>query len=373
MPGPVQGLKRHALALAKGFYDHGRHHLLFDRKRGDLYGKLVAARELFAGAVLRVDVCTVCQLRCQECPTASGANRKGVVGWGMMSFDDFRRVVDQVPTLRLVELSNWGEILLNPDLPDIIQYAHRQDIKLKAGNGVNLNRISEETLEAMVRYRFDYLSVSLDGASSKTYSTYRRGGRFDRVIENIRRLNALKTKHGTDKPKLLWQYVVFGHNEHELPAARKMAEELGMKFRAKLNYAKDYSPVRDAEMVRRESGLGVSSREEFKRKHHRAYKRACMQLWDCPQINWDGKLLGCCANRFGHYGNVLEDGLHELLDSERYTYAKRMTLGLEPPRRDIPCSSCNAYWEMAGDRGDAWRREDFDQAWARGEPARLNT
>ena len=31
------------------------------------------------------------------------------------------------------------------------------------------------------------------------------------------------------------------------------------------------------------------------------------------------------------------------LSGERYGYAKRMLLGLEPPRADIPCTSCPIY------------------------------
>ncbi|MFN3315474.1 MAG: SPASM domain-containing protein, partial [Raineya sp.] len=82
---------------------------------------------------------------------------------------------------------------------------------------------------------------------------------------------------------------------------------------------------------------------EFEKKEKKLYSPACFQLWTAPQINWDGKLLGCCVNHFGDFGNVFDEGLDNLLQSEKYVYAKKMLLGEAPDRKDIPCSQCNRY------------------------------
>ena len=70
----------------------------------------------------------------------------------------------------------------------------------------------------------------------------------------------------------------------------------------------------------------------------------CWQLWYYPQINWDGKVLGCCINKsidFG--GNVFEDGLLKCLNSENIKYARLMLLGKKEPKEGIPCSECQNY------------------------------
>ena len=66
-------------------------------------------------------------------------------------------------------------------------------------------------------------------------------------------------------------------------------------------------------------------------------------MWDEPQINFDGKLLGCCINRWGDYGNVFKEGLDACMAGEKYIYAKNMVLGLSPQREDVPCSMCKYY------------------------------
>ena len=295
---------------------------------------------------VRIEASSKCQLRCPICPTATGVNRHGSVGWGNLSIDALRQFVDAHPGIRKIELSNWGEIFLNPELKEIIEYAHQMGVKLTGDNGVNFNVVNDEVLEALVRHKFASLTISIDGASNETYQVYRKGGDLDRVIGNIERLNTFKEKYGSRLPRLIWQFVIFGHNEHELPLARALAKQLGMSFRSKLSadhWDRSYAPVRDADFVRTQSGLGVASREEFRERYGRDYKLPCQQLWLSPQINWDGKLLGCCENIWGDYGNVFESGLNSCIRSERYVYTKKMLLGQAEPRSDLPCFNCSFY------------------------------
>ncbi len=322
------------------------HMVLLEWRVPHLYDAAVGVKDRILGRSIRVEACSMCQLRCQKCSTAKGINRDGVVGWGSLPFESYRRLLDENPEIRLVELSNWGEIFLNPEIVDIIRYSHRKGVRLKAGNGVNLNLLTEQMAEALVRYGFHHLSVSLDGASQQTYHEYRRRGSFEKVIRNIGRINKYKRRLGSALPKLSWQFVIFGHNEHEILLARHMAEELGMTFRPKLNHSPHYSPVRDVERVRRESGLAVASRDEFVARTHRPYSFACTQMWDSPQINWDGKLLGCCVNKFGDFGNVFEEGLVPALKGWKYTYAKGMLTGTRPPDPEIPCFHCKVFQKI---------------------------
>ena len=306
-------------------------------------------------AFVRVEAATACQLRCPTCPTGDGKTR-GTIGIGHLSPDDFEALLDRSPWIRHVELSNWGEIFLNPRLAAILECAHRRGITLSADNGVNLNHAGDGALEALVAYRFRSMTCSIDGASEETYRIYRRGGSLERVLSNIRRLNDLKAKHGSDAPRLLWQFVAFGHNEHEIPAARALAGSLNMAFYVKLAWqdlyaSEDFSPVLDAATIRNETGTGVADRREYYARYGQRYlqKPTCLQLWTSPQINWDGRMLGCCVNYWGDFGNVFRDGLEETFRGEKMTYAREMLTGRAPSRADIPCTTCTYYQTMHRD------------------------
>lgn len=298
---------------------------------------------------IRIEASTICQLKCPSCPTSSKANQP-FLGRGFLKLNDFKKILDNNPWIFEVELSNYGEIFLNPALLDIIKMAHQKNVALRADNGVNLNTVDKGVLEGLVKYKFRSMSCSLDGACNDTYRKYRVHGNFDTVIENIKYINFCKRKYQSQYPHLSWQFVVFGHNEQELQTARIMAHDLNMRFNVKLSWDSSFSPVKNSEAIRKEAG--ADSREEFKQKTGKNYKQSiCHQLWDGPQINWDGKVLGCSRNFWGDFGgNVFTDGISESLNNEKINYARKMLLGKNKARPDIPCATCNIFLEMAADR-----------------------
>ena len=250
------------------------------------------------------------------------------MGAGHLDVPSFERLLTANPQTLDVELSNYGEMFLNPRLRDILRIAAEHKVILHADNGVNMNHVSDEILEALVQHRFRSITVSIDGASAETYAVYRRRGDFDRVIANVRKLNEYKRRHAAAFPLLTWQFIVFGHNEHEIGAARRMASELGMAFRPKISWDDDFSPVRNDALVRIETGL-PATRARFRETAGVSYNRGiCYQLWNQPVLNWDGRLTGCCRNFWGDFGaNAFQGGLDQALKSPPFRQAQRMLLG----------------------------------------------
>ena len=300
--------------------------------------------------MIRLDASTVCQLKCPSCPTASGETGKKL-GSDFLKFDDFKRVVDKNPWVSHIELSNWGEIFLNQELIKMLRYAYKHNVLLSARNGANLNNVRKDVLEALVKYKFQMITCSIDGASPETYSIYRVNGNFDQVIENIRKINRFKAYYKSPYPKLKWQFIAFGHNEHEIGKARRMAADLNMTFRLKLSwedlYNENFSPVKDPDLIRRETGLGVADRDEFREKYGREYalRNCCLGLWNMPQVNYDGKVLGCCVNYWDDYGNAFIDGLVECLNGAKINAARKALMG-ENVGEVIPCLRCKVYARM---------------------------
>ncbi|MBF0504802.1 MAG: SPASM domain-containing protein [Candidatus Omnitrophica bacterium] len=295
---------------------------------------------------IRLEASTACQLKCPACPNTDGSIAREL-GIKILKFENFKKIVDSNPWIRSIELSNWGEIFLNRDLLRIAKYAYQKKIVLNAGNGVNLNTVKEDMLEALVKYRFGFISCSIDGSSRATYKIYRKGGDFDTVIANIKKINEFKAEYRSTLPVLHWQFIVFEHNEHEIIKARQMAHKLGMGFQVKLPYG-DFSSVRNKDRVRKLSGIGAVSRKEYQEKYKKPYfiKNTCYELWANPQINCDGRVLGCSRNYWGDYGNALKENLIEVLNNEKMNYARAMLRGQKGPREDIPCTQCRRYNEM---------------------------
>jgi MoaA/NifB/PqqE/SkfB family radical SAM enzyme len=297
----------------------------------------------FIGDSIRLDATSRCQLKCPICATASGKIDKSIIGTGFLRIENFTQFIDRNPTINNVELSNWGELFLNPHLIKILKYAFNKGVSLTASNGVNLNNVKEKTLEALVKYKFKRMSISIDGATPEIYKIYRIGGDLNTVINNIKIINQYKKEYNSTFPQLGWQFVIFGHNEHQIGLAKKMAKELNMSFNPKLNFSKNYSPIKNRDLITQETNLTALTRKEYVQKMKKKFGKTCEQLWLNPQVNWDGTLLGCCINKDVSFGNVFKDDLEKCLKSERYQYTKKMLLDKKKARVDIPCTTCNQY------------------------------
>jgi len=241
---------------------------------------------------------------------------------------------------------------LNPNLPKILGYAHAGDIMTTVNNGANLNDATDEALEALVKFETAVLRCSIDGVTQETYGAYRVDGNLKNVLANIQKINAYKEKYRSLKPHLIFQFIVFGHNEHEMEQAAVLARVLKMKITFRHNRVPDCMPVKDRTRVR--NRLGSADRYEYLEKSGKDYVRgSCHALWKSPQINWDGKLLGCANNCWVAFSeNVFEGDLASNLNSEKIRYARQMLMGKKPLREDMPCLYCKRYEALK--RYDNW-------------------
>lgn len=302
-----------------------------------------------AARTIQIDASAHCQLACPSCPTASGATR-AAMNPGHLNPASFEALLDANPHLTDVELSNYGEMFLNPKLTDLLRIAHDRGVVIHADNGVNLNHASAETLESLVRYRVRSMTVSIDGASPESYAQYRRKGDFDRVIGHLHQINEYKRKYHSAFPLLTWQFIVFGHNEHEIDAAKQLAAELRMRFKPKISWDDDFSPISDPKLVQIRTGLHAT-REDHYRATGAAYTRAiCHQLWTAPVLNWDGRVMGCCRNFWGDFGaNAFEEGLAASLETPQLQQAREALMGRAKMDPQIPCATCDLFLTMERD------------------------
>ena len=79
--------------------------------------------------LIYIDPINYCNLRCPLCPTGQRIlGRK----WGKMSFDLFQRLVDEIADRGyFVNLFNWGEPLLHPQIFDMADYAPGRGLSVR--------------------------------------------------------------------------------------------------------------------------------------------------------------------------------------------------------------------------------------------------
>ena len=283
---------------------------------------------------IRLSASSICNLNCPACPTALGINRKNIIGHGVLEFSQFESIIRKNSWIRHIELSHYGELFTNPELAKIMEFAKVKGISLTANNGVNLNNVDARVAEALVINGFRSINISIDAATETTYQKYRRGGSLRNVIKNIKAINYHKNKHNSKYPLLTWYYLIFPYNRQELPRAKRMAKKLKMRF--KVCKGTLPSKHKDYDVYNL-----IFHYSEILHIRNRIFWTHCSQMWLQPQINWNGDLTGCCANRYYSFGNVHQLGLIGILKSDNYKDAKCNVL-TEPwnnVRQCLPCLS----------------------------------
>jgi MoaA/NifB/PqqE/SkfB family radical SAM enzyme len=92
-----------------------------------------------------------------------------------------------------------GEPLLHKDVAELIGKVKEKEVFSVISTNLSLT-LSDEKIDGLLSRGLGMISVSLDGASPETYIKYRRGGQFDLVWRNLRRLIQRKQQLGVTKP-----------------------------------------------------------------------------------------------------------------------------------------------------------------------------
>ncbi|HWP85313.1 MAG TPA: radical SAM protein [Terriglobia bacterium] len=297
-----------------------------------------------------VDPCNVCNLRCPLCPTGNYTLDRNQ---GMMSFATFKSIIDQIKRYALtVGVYNLGEPFLNRQIFDMIEYAQANNIGTNLSS--NFNWPVPVDVRDIVRSGLEYITVSLDGLTQETYSRYRVNGDVKEVFENMKALLAAREAMHSKTPVVEWQFIVFEHNEHELPQVKQLAKQLGVD-RLRL-----VPPTIPPELVGDQTVAAqwlphdpVYRENDPRLAEQRGYihDEACFYLYRTMRVDPDGSVAPCCyaRSKTHTFGNLLEHSLEQIWNNESYQSA-RMLFGrksLPQDRTPVFCDLCPMYKRSA--------------------------
>lgn len=291
------------------------------------------------------DPSSECMLRCPLCPTG---NRRGGRPWGKMKFEDYKKVMDEMaPWLYEINLNNWGEPFLNKDVIKMAEYAHRKRVWTSINTNMNVP-LSEREAEEMVRSGLDWLYVSFDGVTQKTYEKYRRGGKLDVVFKNLKLVHSKKKEMNSKTPKVVWQFLQMKHNMHEVPELERVKKELGVDELVvgvvRCDLGKEVF-ITDAEKVDSMKEWlpedDTKSRYDYEKKERRVKKGICPFLWFVTVVNWDGSVSPCCAiyDKKYDFGNAFTGSIKEIWNNREYR-ASRDMVARRPAEMSTVCANC---------------------------------
>ena len=141
-----------------------------------------------------------------------------------MDLDIFKKLSEMFREGSQLALFGRGETLLNPHFVNMLTLAKEGEMTVSFNS--NGTRITDEIAEQMVLLEQNALVISFSAGEKETYERVHKGARYDKTIENIKRINGFKEKYGKKLPLLNFEFVAMRQNIEELPALIRLAHTL---------------------------------------------------------------------------------------------------------------------------------------------------
>jgi MoaA/NifB/PqqE/SkfB family radical SAM enzyme len=272
-----------------------------------------------------------------------------------MSFEDFKKIIDQFPKLKWIGLTGIGESFLNKDFIKMLEYVKSKGIFVELYD--NLFYVNERLLKKLVELEIDKLFISTVGATRETYEKIMVGCNFERVVKNIKTLFRLKREANAYFPQIEFHYIVTSENMHEMLLFLEFVHSFGepgikIRFTRMLHKFKEVEHLftevpRDmVESVQRrgkELNLIVEWNADVPQTKPPINK--CTE-WIMPFIFVTGEVVPCCAqneaNRRNYQkatsmGNIFKQPFKNIWRGEKYENLRKMLRRGEVPPACIDC------------------------------------
>jgi len=293
--------------------------------------------------MLQVEPTSICNLSCPLCPAGRHELNRP---YRHMRFNEFKSLIDDMERyLLFLVLWNWGEPLMNSELPSMIRYASERGIQtVTSTNGHFLN--NEAYTEELLKSGLTTLIVAVDSISPDKYEIYRRRGNVDYVLLGLNKAVLVKKRLGS-KTLINVRMVIMKQNEHEIDSIENMARVSG----ADIFSIKSLNP--SCGMVAQDKEL-LPENSHYRRYEYVAntYERVrtdaiCKRVWTMSNILSNGDVVPCCYDYDSEMkvGNILQTPFTQIWNDSAY---RRLRKNIYHEMRTIAkCSHCGINYKLS--------------------------
>ncbi len=306
--------------------------------------------------MIEVEPTTRCNLRCVMCEHTYWKEKPRD-----LSFEEFKRIIDQFPGLKWICMTGIGEGFVNKDYIKMLRYLKSKKIYVELFD--NFYFLNEKIITELVDMGIDRILPSIESATKKTYEKIRRGSDFEKVVKNIKFLINLKKKRNLIFPEMDFHFITNKLNIHEVPLFIDFVHSLDpdikkVSFTNVLHSFKEVEHlllddipqqiIDEAEKRAKKYGITVGWHANIEGENLRPPINDCT-FWSIPFIFATGHVNICCAGNEANkrefqkkysFGNILEKPFKEIWNSPEYKNAIKI---IRQGKCPIQCSTCTTF------------------------------
>lgn len=289
--------------------------------------------------LFNVELTNRCPFKCVMCARTNNMTREE----GLMSFEDFQRVVDEYaasnPAAAAAEvtwLHHFGESLVHPEFAKFVRYA--ADKGLRPAMSINPLMLTPAVSRDLLGSGIAFLNVSLDGHDDQSFLEIRGvKNAFEKSKANLLEFLKMKIETGA-KVHIALSMIDFSMNRESIAELKAYwAAQPGIDEFA----AKEFKMWNgDAADVNRLADKRVDNAELRKTR-----KVACNVPWEKLTVAWDGDVVPCCYDYDKKYplGNVKNKKIMDMWNGPEMQKLRREFLDNDV--RNPLCRSCPELYQ----------------------------
>ncbi len=290
--------------------------------------------------VVRFDPNWMCNLRCPMCYFSGEGYSKNIIPpMGEALFDKIAE--DVFPRARILFLGCGAEPLMSTHFAKHLDTVGKFSIP-HVNIVSNGQLLTESIAYKLVENKINQLIISMDGFCSETYESIRVGGKFDKLLSNLKMLKNVKKNLDSTLPVLRVNFTVMKKNYKEIAPMIEGAGELGIStirvrpmahWGGSLDYEKEIMTSEEYNNLSRELFEkaqrykiellyeGMYSSAETNEKDQSVENSTCMFPWYTIQVRGDGKIRFCPNFDYG-MGDLSIQRFDDFLKTEQVQHLK---------------------------------------------------
>lgn len=345
-------MKKNFYHFLEHFYLALRGHVLIHIIEGNLskpwhFAKAILKRKFLGYPyVALIETGNYCNLQCPTCPTPGDKIYRKKE---LMSFDNFKKVIDNIKdSVHIALLYFTNEPLLHPDICQMVEYVHRNNLYTEIStNAVLLNK---EKTKNLLESGLDKIILDLDGTTKESYEQFRVGAKFEQVFENITHFCRQKQILKLRKPYIDLQFVLNKLNQNEVEDIKKIAKDLKVDRLCIRSFSLAECAYSKKE-IKELSAKFFPDTSKYQQKVRYRKDGDSLKIKNSPQkcplakthlvILADGNVSMCCYDLNGQYiyGNVFGQKLKDIWFSPKVKNMRKLA-----EKRKYPlCETCSIY------------------------------
>ncbi|MCK9223685.1 MAG: radical SAM protein [Candidatus Muirbacterium halophilum] len=290
-----------------------------------------------------IDPSSVCNLKCPYCIHCKD-NDNTKIKKSIMSMEDFLIIFNKIKDYALlIEFYNFGEPLLNKNLPEMIKMCSDFGIKTRISSNMSVD-VGEDFLSRLIDSGINRITCAVDGHNDEINKKYRVGSNFDIITKNINTLVKLKKSKNAKKTVISWRTLLFEWNYAYKEDIKKTAMEFGVD---EINFDPGSFMLND-----RKVSWDISNKKwkDSKKKFskdiiNKQSGKKCSFLFNSTIVNANGNLITCCLSGEKEAENkesLVLNSLYDVWNSKEFINTRLYNLGISDDRQNILelCKKC---------------------------------